>query len=114
MEKEKVEGAKLVTKKEKGQKQEALPTMYEVFVRSKNGLSHVHVGSVEAAEAALALQFAEHLYVRRAEGVSVWVTPSAQVTASLPENKALFQSSKEQKKYRFPSHYVLPSAVKNM
>ena len=31
-------------------------TLYEVFVRSKHGLNHKHVGSVHAADAAMAIE----------------------------------------------------------
>ncbi|EJT83220.1 phenylacetate-CoA oxygenase subunit PaaB [Pseudomonas putida S11] len=59
-------------------------TLYEVFVRSKHGLNHKHVGSVHAADAAMAIENARELYTRRSEGVSLWVVPSALITASSP------------------------------
>ena len=31
-------------------------TLFEVFVRSKHGLNHKHVGSVHAADATMALE----------------------------------------------------------
>ena len=47
--------------------------LYEVFVRGKRGLNHVHVGSLHAADAEMALHNARDLYTRRNEGVSIWV-----------------------------------------
>ena len=52
--------------------------LYEVFIRSRNGLSHKHVGSLHAADAGMALENARDVYTRRAEGVSIWVVPSTQ------------------------------------
>ena len=49
--------------------------LWEVFVRSKSGLSHRHVGSVHASDAGLAIEAARDLYTRRQEGVSLWVVP---------------------------------------
>ena len=39
--------------------------LYEVFVRSKHGLNHKHVGSVHAADAEMAMENARDLYTRR-------------------------------------------------
>ena len=50
--------------------------LWEVFVRSRNGLAHKHVGSLHAADAEMALQDARDVYTRRGEGVSIWVVPS--------------------------------------
>ena len=47
--------------------------LYEVFLRGKRGLNHVHVGSLHAADAQMALHHARDLYTRRNEGVSIWV-----------------------------------------
>ena len=57
--------------------------LYEVFVRSKRGLNHVHVGSLHAPDAEMALRNARDLYTRRNEGVSIWVVPAEEITASL-------------------------------
>ena len=47
--------------------------LWEVFVRGQRGLSHVHVGSLHAPDAAMALRNARDVYTRRQEGVSIWV-----------------------------------------
>ena len=49
--------------------------LWEVFVRSRRGLSHVHSGSLHAPDAEMALRNARDLYTRRQEGVSIWVVP---------------------------------------
>ncbi|HCW60073.1 MAG TPA: 1,2-phenylacetyl-CoA epoxidase subunit B, partial [Sphingobium sp.] len=45
--------------------------LWEVFIRSKGGLSHKHVGSVHAPDGELALRHARDVYTRRLEGVSL-------------------------------------------
>ena len=64
--------------------------LWEVFVRSKNGLEHRHCGSLHASDANMALENARDVYTRRMEGVSIWVVPSSQITASNPEENAEF------------------------
>ena len=59
--------------------------LWEVFVRSRRGLAHTHAGSLHAPDAEMALRNARDLYTRRSEGVSIWVVPSAAVTASHPQ-----------------------------
>ena len=61
--------------------------LWEVFIRSRTGLAHRHVGSVHAADAEMALQNARDVYTRRGEGLSVWVVPSPAITASDPADK---------------------------
>lgn len=88
--------------------------LFEVFIRSKNGLSHKHVGSVHAPDAALALDAARDVFTRRQEGVSIWVVPSAQIIASDPaESDQLFEPAKD-KIYRHPTFYTIPDGVENL
>src|SRR3954470_21221426 len=49
--------------------------LWEVFVRSKGGMAHRHVGSVHAPDPEIALRHARDTYTRRMEGVSLWVVP---------------------------------------
>ena len=67
--------------------------LWEVFIRSRNGLDHKHCGSVHAPDAKIALQNARDVYTRRQEGVSIWVV------------KAI---------YRHPTFYTLPDEVNHM
>ncbi|MBV8445691.1 MAG: 1,2-phenylacetyl-CoA epoxidase subunit B, partial [Candidatus Dormibacteraeota bacterium] len=64
--------------------------LWEVFVRSKRGLSHNHVGSLHAPDAEMALRNARDVFTRRMEGVSIWVVPSGAITASSPEERDPF------------------------
>ena len=88
--------------------------LYEVFIRSKSGLSHKHAGSVHAADDQMALDHARDTYTRRMEGVSLWVVRSDQIIASDPaDNAALFEPA-EDKIYRHPTFYEVPEGVKNL
>jgi ring-1,2-phenylacetyl-CoA epoxidase subunit PaaB len=83
--------------------------LWEVFVRAKRGLNHIHVGSVHAADAEGAVQNARDAYTRRAEGVSIWVVPSAEIHAS-DDSAAMFEPF-EDKAYRHPTFYEIPEEV---
>ena len=85
--------------------------LWEVFVRSKQGLEHKHCGSLHAADAQQALTMARDVYTRRQEGVSIWVLPSAQITASAPEDKEAFFEPAADKIYRHPTFYQIPEEV---
>ncbi|MCW2854719.1 MAG: phenylacetate-CoA oxygenase, PaaH subunit [Marmoricola sp.] len=85
--------------------------LWEVFVRPKRGLAHVHVGSLHAADAELALHHARDVYTRRSEGVSIWVVPSVQVTASSPDEQDSFFDPAADKVYRHPSFYEVPDEL---
>ncbi len=88
--------------------------LWEVFIRSKNGLEHRHCGSLHASDAKMALENARDVYTRRNEGVSIWVVPSVQITASNPEDsEALFDPAND-KVYRHPTFYELPDELKYM
>lgn len=88
--------------------------LWEVFIRSKQGLEHKHCGSLHAADAQQALQMARDVYTRRQEGVSIWVVPSALITASEPQDKAEFFEPAGDKIYRHPSFYAIPDEVGHM
>jgi ring-1,2-phenylacetyl-CoA epoxidase subunit PaaB len=88
--------------------------LWEVFVRARNGLSHRHVGSVHAADPKMAVQAARDVYTRRMEGVSLWVVPSAAITASDPGDAAALFEPAEDKVYRHPTFYVVPDNVKHI
>jgi ring-1,2-phenylacetyl-CoA epoxidase subunit PaaB len=88
--------------------------LWEVFMRSKNGLDHKHAGSLHAADALMAIDNARDVYTRRGEGVSIWVVESKNITASDPDDSdALFEPALD-KIYRHPTFYNLPDGVKNM
>ena len=88
--------------------------LYEVFVRSKQGLAHKHVGSLHAADPRMAVENARDIYTRRNEGVSIWVVPSAAITASSPDDKAALFEPAADKVYRHPTFYDVPDDVEHM
>jgi ring-1,2-phenylacetyl-CoA epoxidase subunit PaaB len=88
--------------------------LYEVFVRGKRGLNHVHVGSLHAADAEMALHNARDLYTRRNEGVSIWVVRAEDITASSPGEKDPFFAPAGDKVYRHPTFYAIPEEVPHL
>ena len=88
--------------------------LWEVFVRAKRGLNHVHVGSLHAPDAGLALRHARDVYTRRNEGVSIWVVRSADVVASSPDEKDAFFEPSGDKVYRHPTFYDIPDDVPHL
>ena len=88
--------------------------LWEVFIRSRQGLGHKHAGSLHAAEAQMAIQNARDVYTRRQEGVSIWVVPAEAITASSPDDKDVLFDPANDKVYRHPTFYKLPDEVNNM
>ena len=72
--------------------------LYEVFLRGKRGLNHVH----------------RDLYTRRNEGVSIWVVAARDITASSPDEKDPFFAPSGDKVYRHPTFYEIPDDVPHM
>ncbi len=91
-----------------------LTPLWEVFIRSRNGLNHKHVGSLHAADGDLALQSARDVYTRREEGNSIWVVRSEQILASDPDKAAETFEPAADKVYRHPSFYDIPDDVGHM
>jgi ring-1,2-phenylacetyl-CoA epoxidase subunit PaaB len=88
--------------------------LFEVFIRSRSGLEHKHVGSLHAVDARMALEHARDVYTRRLEGVSIWVVRSSEIAASDPlEADAFFEPARD-KVYRHPTFYAIPEEVKNL
>ena len=88
--------------------------LWEVFIRSKQGLDHKHVGSLHAADAAMAVENARDVYTRRMEGVSIWVVESKYIHASSPDDAESFYEPSNDKVYRHPTFYDLPDEVGHM
>ena len=97
-----------------GEPQRGSWPLYEVFVRGKRGLNHVHVGSLHAADAEMALHNARDLYTRRNEGVSIWVVRADDITASSPAEKDPFFAPAGDKVYRHPTFYAIPEEVPHL
>lgn len=88
--------------------------LWEVFIRTRNGMAHRHVGSVHAVDATMALQNARDVYTRRGEGLSIWVVPSSVITASDPAEKGMMFEPSASKIYRHPTFYDVPDEVGHM
>ena len=62
----------------------------------------------------MAVHEARDLYTRRNEGVSIWVVPAAQITASSPDEKDAFFDPAGDKAYRHPTFYEIPAEVRHL
>jgi ring-1,2-phenylacetyl-CoA epoxidase subunit PaaB len=88
--------------------------LWEVFIRSRQGLDHKHVGSLHASDAKMAIENARDVYTRRQEGVSIWVVESKYIHASNPDDAESFYEPANDKVYRHPTFYELPDELKHM
>jgi ring-1,2-phenylacetyl-CoA epoxidase subunit PaaB len=88
--------------------------LWEVFLRSQHGIAHKHVGSLHAADSAMAMTHARDLYTRRGEGVSLWVIESSDIVASSPGEKEPFFDPASAKIYRHPTFFEIPAEVKHL
>ena len=97
-----------------GGREEADWPLWEVFIRSKQGLDHKHVGSLHAADASMAIENARDVYTRRQEGVSIWVVESKNIHASNPDDAEIFYEPASDKVYRHPTFYNLPDELEHI
>jgi ring-1,2-phenylacetyl-CoA epoxidase subunit PaaB len=88
--------------------------LWEIFIRSRQGLDHKHVGSLHATDAQMAIENARDVYTRRMEGVSIWAVESKFVHASNPDEAGEFFEPAEDKVYRHPTFYDIPEAIGHM
>ena len=88
--------------------------LWEVFIRSKQGLNHKHVGSLRASDEVMAIENARDVYTRRSEGVSIWVVESKHVFASEPNDADSLFEPADSKVYRHPTFYEVPDEVSHM
>jgi len=88
--------------------------LWEVFIRGQHGMSHRHVGSLHAPDAEKAMLAARDVYTRRSEGVSIWVVPAADITASAPGDKGPLFEPADSKVYRHPTFYDIPDDAGTM
>ena len=88
--------------------------LWEVFIRSKQGLDHKHAGSLHAADAKMAIENARDVYTRRMEGVSIWVVESKHIHSTNPDEANILFDPANDKIYRHPTFYHLPEEVKHM
>ncbi len=88
--------------------------LWEIFVRGQHGLAHRHVGSLHAPDAEMAMKNARDVYTRRNEGLSIWIVPSAEITASSPTEKGPYFEPANSKVYRHPTFFKIPDEVGSM
>jgi ring-1,2-phenylacetyl-CoA epoxidase subunit PaaB len=88
--------------------------LWEVFTQPAGGKPFEHAGSLHAPDAEMALQHARDVYTRRGEAVNIWVVPSSAITASTPEDAGPFFEPGNDKPYRHPQFYKVPSGVRGV
>lgn len=88
--------------------------LWEVFVRPRRGISHVHAGSLHAPDATMAVKNARDLYTRRHEGESIWVVPADAIASSDPDFKGSYFESPAGKNYRHATYYTKAEGVKHL
>lgn len=88
--------------------------LWEVFIQSKSGLPHKHVGSLHASDEEMALQNARDLYTRRNEGSCIWVVKSSEIISSNPNDNSSFFDPANDKIYRHPTFYEVPKGAKHI
>jgi ring-1,2-phenylacetyl-CoA epoxidase subunit PaaB len=88
--------------------------LWEVFTQSAQGAPHEHAGSLHAVDAEQALQNARDVYARRGGVISLWVVPSAAITASRAADGASLFDPGSDKAYRHPQFYKVPRGVRGV
>lgn len=83
---------------------------YEVFEQKKRGTHHIHVGSVHAPSAELAVIFAKEQYSRRGQCVNLWVVKTADVFATDYDDADIFETTSS-KLYREPDAYKVMDRI---
>ena len=85
--------------------------VFEVFHQTARGEPHVHVGSVHAPDAEMALVLAKEQFARRQACVSLWVVSAKDITATKCEDSALFDRYTD-RSYRESWGYKTPRTVR--
>lgn len=88
--------------------------LWEVFAQEEQGAPHEHAGSVRATSAAHALQNARDVYGRRGRVLSMWVVPTAAISATSPGDVGPFFDPGSDKPYRHPHFYKAPRGVRGL
>ena len=87
--------------------------LWEVFIRSRQGLGHKHAGSLHATDAEMAIQHARDVYTRRQEGVSICRARRSHHGIESRRQRRHVDPAND-KVYRHPTFYKLPDEVNNM
>lgn len=83
---------------------------FEVFHQAKSGARHIHVGSIHAPNAEMAMVFAKEQYARRSECVNLWVVKTSEIITFSPEDADLFATTPD-KDYRDASGYKVMQKI---
>ncbi len=83
---------------------------FEVFHQAKSGARHIHVGSIHAPNAELAMVFAKEQYARRSQCVNLWVVKTSEIITFSPDDADLFATTPE-KDYRDASGYKVMQKI---
>ena len=84
--------------------------VFEVFHQQARGEPHVHVGSIHAPDAEMAIILAKEQYSRRQACVNLWVVPAEAILATAYENDDIFERATD-KSYRESWGYKTPKTV---
>lgn len=84
---------------------------YEVFVQTKRGMQHEHVGSLHAPNPEMAIVLAKEQYARRGVCVNIWVAKTSDVFATEYEDADIFETTPE-KYHRDPESYKVMDRIK--
>ena len=82
--------------------------LWDIFIRAQHGLNHRPVGSLHAPDGEMAIRNARDVYMRRNEGVSIWVVEAIRITASSPSEKGPMYEPSRSKIYRHPDFFDIP------
>ena len=85
--------------------------LFEVFHQKARGEHHVHVGSVHAPDAEMALVLAKEQYARRMACVNLWVVRADHIHASDYADSDMFAHATD-KSYREAFSYKVGEKVK--
>ncbi len=83
---------------------------YEVFEQKKRGTHHMHVGSVHAPNAELAMMFAKEQYTRRGNCVNLWVVKTSEIFVTQYEDADMFENTPS-KLHRDPNSYKVMDRI---
>ncbi len=84
--------------------------VFEVFHQQARGEPHVHVGSIHAPDAEMAIVLAKEQYSRRQACVNLWVVPAEAILATAYENDDIFERGTD-KSYRESWGYKTPKTI---
>lgn len=87
-------------------------TTWEVFHQVKRGAAHVHVGSVHAPDAEMALLLAKEQFARRQNCVNLWVVPSSAIVSTPYTDADMFEHGTD-KSYREAFGYKVRDRIRN-